>query len=151
MRLHQWGELPGKTWLDVGCGNGALVSILGQKGWDAVGMDIDPMPALAQGILPIESWDQAGAYDVISYVDCLEHSFVYDELPEAARHLNEDGVIVVEFPVAQEEERHYRRLQHLWFFDEETFAKMVDHYGFEVRRMVKPLSGKRSAVIGRKK
>ena len=118
-------------------------------GWDAVGLELDPLLPQTATHVPITTWREAKSYDVISYVDCFEHTFVWEELPLAMSHLNPGGRIIIEIPVAQEVPRHFRRLQHLFFFDEAHFAKMLQDSGAKIHSMITPVLGKRTAIIGR--
>jgi len=143
-RLDQWGLLLGRTWLDVGSGTGALVKVLQSNGWDAVGLEVLPVD------YPTVSWIDSGMSDVISFIDSLEH-FIdpLKELTQALSHLNTDGTLIVELPNAFENSIHFRRLQHVFFFDEKSFEKMIAKLGLKVKVKFKPIPGKFSYLLRR--
>lgn len=145
LRLGQWGFLEGSSWLDVGSGNGALIEVLRSKGWDSVGLEC------SKRSYPIVGWENAGKYDVISFVDVLEH-FIdpVKELKLALAHLSEKGLLVIELPNAFENPVHFRRLQHIFYFDERTFEKLIFELNLKVVRKLKPIPGKLSYILGRK-
>lgn len=144
MRMRQWEsilkEVPeNAAWLDVGSGSGALVDILRAKGYQAVG--IEPAEEFENGY-PHTTWETSGQYDVISYVDVLEHTIAHVEIKRALPHLKAKGKMVIEIPIASEEPKHYRRLQHLYFFTEETMAACASAHGLRVARKGKPRKGR---------
>lgn len=142
-RLEQWEPVSGNTWLDVGAGNGALVDVLNENGWKAAG--IEPGGQLGHASVR-QTWDELGTFDVLSYVDVLEHADIPVEMERIRRHLNDGGTLVLELPVAQEQPKHYRRLQHLVFFTDTSAGKMLRHFGFKVQRMFSPLSGRLTVI-----
>lgn len=144
-RLKQWKlSVKGRSWLEVGCGNGALVDVLLEEGADAEGIEPDGCVCIGT---PLTSKKEAGLYDRIAYVDVLEHMMCpVEELLWARDHLCEGGKLVVEVPLANEEPRHYRRLQHLFFFTPNTLKALLLKVGLKVVRENYPLSGRYSVI-----
>lgn len=144
-RVYQWGPLSGASWLDVGSGNGALVKVLKSNGWKAVGLEVSEVgyPAIRHG-------DSAGFFDVVSYIDSLEH-FIdpLAELRRALSYLAAAGILIIELPNAFENPVHFRRLQHVWFFDEMSFEKMIEELNLMVMVKFKPIPGKFTYLLRR--
>lgn len=141
LRLQEWGHVRGRDWLDVGSGNGALIYILKEEGWNVVGLEKRKVG------YPTITWAKAEKYDVISYIDVLEHCFPEAEILKAKEHLRPGGVLIVELPNAFEEPKHFRRLQHLFFFTDGTFRKFVDKCDMRVLKFLKPLKGKMTYIL----
>lgn len=97
----------GKTWLDVGCGNGALVFTAAEYGFDAVGLD-----AREQAAAGLESLGYAaivgdvhdlkverGSLDVVSLADVIEHvPFPGRVLTQLRSQMSRDGVLFISCP-----------------------------------------------------
>jgi 2-polyprenyl-3-methyl-5-hydroxy-6-metoxy-1,4-benzoquinol methylase len=72
---------PGARVLDVGCGNGAFLERARQAGWQASGVDIDPVvvaQAKAKGLDVLEGGieqraDGVGSYDAVTMSHVIEH------------------------------------------------------------------------------
>lgn len=96
----------GGRWLDVGFGNGALVTTAVEYGFDAVGLDVrkDAVERLrAEGFsaecATLEQFTSDTNFDVISFCDVLEHiTFPKPALERARALLNEEGVVLVSAP-----------------------------------------------------
>lgn len=145
IRLGQW-KVSGRRWLDVGAGNGALVELLRSRGVEVEG--IEPGGRLGE-VDTQEDWTRLGeSYDVVSYVDVLEHANVREELENARKKLSRDGRLIIEVPCAQQEPKHYRRLQHLMFFTAVTLRKALESNGFVVEKLFSPMSGRLTAIAG---
>lgn len=141
------------NWLDVGCANGALLAALNVSGFKAEGLEYS-MPlgekaSRASNCRVHASWDGAGLYDVISYCDVIEHGFPKEELVQSIEHLSPQGWLIVEVPIAEEEPKHYRRLQHLFFFTEETFKALANDVGLRTIATLTPIKGKRTFLLRR--
>lgn len=144
LRLNQWGVLEGASWLDVGSGGGALVTLLHSRGWDSVGLEC------SKKSYPTTTWEEGGTYDVISFIDVLEHFMApLEELKRALSHLSEKGHLVIELPNAFENPIHFRRLQHIFYFDAEVFEKLIARLHLKVVKKIKPIPGKLVYILRR--
>jgi SAM-dependent methyltransferase len=93
-------------WLDVGFGNGALLTTAEEFGWQVVGLDLREMSVvhmLASGfdchILDITDYRPSEPFDVISMCDVLEHMpFPKPALARAHEILAPDGLLYVSTP-----------------------------------------------------
>jgi SAM-dependent methyltransferase len=96
----------GGRWLDVGFGNGSLVTTAVEYGFEALGLDVrqDAVTRLrAEGFsaecTTLEHFTSAVPFDVISFCDVLEHMpFPRVALERAHRLLSEHGVVLVSAP-----------------------------------------------------
>lgn len=93
-------------WLDVGCGNGALLFTAQEFGFEPVGLDVrlDTVEAMnAMGVEAhhriIEWFSAEYTFKVVSLCDVIEH-LVYpkDALKAARRLVAEDGVLLIATP-----------------------------------------------------
>jgi len=134
--------------LDVGCGNGAFLSFAIDAGWNAVGVDADPLAVAAarsRGLtvhavnaqsLPFES----GCFDVVTVSHVLEH--VHEPrslLKECLRVLVPGGQLWLETPnVASAGHKVFGRAwrgleppRHLTIYSRKALASMIEEAGFE--------------------
>ncbi len=114
--LEQFLEIPGKTIIDIGCGDGSLVRLLTRKGAHVTGIETSPKQlALARAAdkigderyiqghaeeLPAES----RSMDIVIFLNSLHHVNVDDlaqALKEAARVLKRGGMLYVSEPLAE--------------------------------------------------
>ena len=99
------GALDG-TWLDVGCGDGALVATAHEFGYESMGIDLRKEPVQALSRLgysarqsDLESLPEGTKWDVISIANALEHMPFPRPVVEAARdRLAPGGVLFVSTP-----------------------------------------------------
>lgn len=95
---------PHRTWLDVGCGNGSLVTTAAEWGFDVRGLDLRPEPVIA---LRREGYkadigtltDATEMVDVLSLCDVIEH--VPDPaalIATAASRLYPGGMLIITTP-----------------------------------------------------
>jgi len=100
--------VPAGRWLDVGCGDGQLLTRCADAGFEAYGVEACAMTAQAAAELPGLRITQApyarelfedATFDVISFVQSLEHFASPAEALEVAhRHLKPSGLLLVEVP-----------------------------------------------------
>lgn len=141
-------EAPVRRALDVGCGDGRFVAALAARGWDAEGLETDPVAAelarrrtgrpVHEGAL--ESLDlPEGGFGLVSLVHVLEH------LPDppatlaaARRLLAPGGFLFVAVPNAGSAEAALFRScwyaldlpRHFWGFTPHTLARLAETAGF---------------------
>ena len=136
-RIAQWSARLGERWLDIGCGNKALIIELAAAGVEAIGVN--------------DGKRSAGKFDTISYVDVLEHiRDPLQELLDARELLKARGRIIVDLPMVWHESgepKHIRRLQHIWLWDEATFVTLAAKADLKVDRTICPMGGRMAFVL----
>lgn len=137
------------SFLDVGCGRGALVEEFQKRGWSAVGTQISRTAARAAerrgvrvlvGELPALGLTP-GTFSVVTFFHVLEHLEDPDSYLRSAHELlRPGGVLLVEVPdcggLGFRLLRH-RHLcvdypHHLFFFSRRTLTSLVERSGFRV-------------------
>lgn len=139
-----------KTWLDIGCGGGGMLSCVKDGGFEAEGIEPSPAADLISSKLGIpvhkrglsESLNDLAhqKYGVISYFHVLEH--VLDpaaELQVARTRLADTGIFVVEVPffdspvwkVMGRRHRHFYRA-HRSYFNKKSLTTLLKNSGFDV-------------------
>jgi SAM-dependent methyltransferase len=133
--------------LDVGCGHGEALGFLARLGWQATGVEIDPLAveaARAGGLDVIQGEiGSAGladdSFDAVTSSHVIEH--VHDPrrfLAESRRVLREGGVLVAVTPNSRSElsVRHARNWlgldppRHLVLFNADNLARLASEVGF---------------------
>jgi SAM-dependent methyltransferase len=139
-------------WLDVGCGAGALLRAVEQRGWVAVGTEV--APAAAESVrrdgfeVHLDTLDEAAlaeaSFDVVSIVEVVEHVSDADALLRGAcRLLRPGGALYLTTP-------HARGLsartlgtgwsavappEHLQLFSTRGVAALVQRAGLRVKEI----------------
>lgn len=151
--------------LDVGCGDGALLEVAAQSGWDAEGTDVASAVVryarekqgltVHQGVVEELSLEP-NSYDVVVLNHVLEH--VRDPratLTYLRGLLKTDGVIRIEVPnvaslssitqiiqsryrLKKNRWRHYETGHHFWFFTPRTLERTLQAAGLVPIRIAAP-------------
>ena len=135
-------------WVDVGCGNGALVFTAAEYGFDAEGIDLRPIAVdrlkhigIAASVHDAMTFDYAGA-SVVSLADVLEHiPYPATLLSRVRSQMNDDGALFVSMPNmdcitwryldAVKLNHYWTELEHHHNFTRERLARLLDDCGFE--------------------
>jgi 2-polyprenyl-3-methyl-5-hydroxy-6-metoxy-1,4-benzoquinol methylase len=157
-------ELPVRI-LDLGCGNGALCSLLYSQGFDVVGTEPDAGGVcIAREQLPSISFYQIGVdddpdgiikseglFDAVVSTEVIEHLYSPHLLPRFARScLKPGGLLIVTTPyhgylknlvlsLAGKWDHHHTSLWHgghIKFWSRATLAKLLVDEGFVVERFL---------------
>jgi SAM-dependent methyltransferase len=164
---------PGARLLDVGCGNGGFLAMMGERGWETVGIDPDAkaVDAAVRRGLDVRQGDLEGLgdcepFDAITLNHVIEH--VYDpvaELTRARALLRPGGVLWLASPNAH---GIGRRMfgpdwvgldppRHLTVFTPRALLDVVAAAGFANGRLLRPglgfpaLAGRWSSALARAK
>jgi SAM-dependent methyltransferase len=106
-RVVEWlARQPAGTFLDFGCGGGALLRLAQQRGWRAVGIEFDPDVAArvatatgARVATGIER-DLVGSADVVNVGDVIEHlTDPVAQMQDVLRLLKPGGVLLAQGPL----------------------------------------------------
>jgi SAM-dependent methyltransferase len=133
---------PGKV-LDVGCGGGGFLSGMVKKGWQALGLEINPRIArkvrrdLWLDVILADSLDQAftaSTFDLITFWDVLEHlSDPRRALKEAARIARPSAQLILSLPNPDSLEARWFKFswagwdipRHMWLFPRQVINNML--------------------------
>jgi 2-polyprenyl-3-methyl-5-hydroxy-6-metoxy-1,4-benzoquinol methylase len=144
------GSESAATWVDIGCGDGALVMTASDYGFGAVGLD-----ARAETVSRIQSLGFkaqqgdfmqtkfAGKFDVMSMMDVLEHMpFPSQALAKAAQVLRPGGVLVISLPdlncsswrmmEAAKDNPYWIEMEHHHNFSRQRLVELLRQHSFQV-------------------
>jgi SAM-dependent methyltransferase len=145
---------PGREgrWLDVGFGNGSLLTTAAEFGWDVVGIDLRE-----ENVRQMRAWGfeahavELGQFrpslplDVISMADVLEHmAFPRAALQHAWSILGEDGLLFLSMPnsdcflwtllTRNEVNPYWAEIEHYHNFGRRRLYRLLEECGFAPRR-----------------
>ena len=143
----------GMVWVDVGCGDGALLTTALDYGYSVVGLDIQPAAVAriqAQGFSAVTRDFMTVEFDLAP--DVLSLLDVLPQLPDpraalrkASRLLRPGGVLVVSVPdststgwrrlEATNTNPHWRDLTRHHAFSRERLIGLLKEHGFDIRHM----------------
>jgi 2-polyprenyl-3-methyl-5-hydroxy-6-metoxy-1,4-benzoquinol methylase len=141
-----------KSWLDIGCGSGFLLSRLQEKGWNAIGIEPGEWGQIAarrrginviQGFLDKKTFNRK--FDVISAVDVLEHIPDPIHFMDLANYyLNKGGRMVITIPFADSFnakvfKRYWSMIEppsHSQYFTTRSLNRLLIMTGFEIETSV---------------
>jgi SAM-dependent methyltransferase len=147
-------ERLGGRWLDVGFGDGALLTTAEEFGYDVVGLDLRTQsverlramgfPAHVAEITSFEP-ESREKFDVISMADVLEHMpFPKPALARAHALLADDGLLFVSMPNrdsfawkdldARDANPYWAELEHLHNFGRRRLYALLEEMGFHPLR-----------------
>ncbi|MEK6320327.1 MAG: class I SAM-dependent methyltransferase [Acidobacteriota bacterium] len=138
-------------WLDIGYGEGGLLGIAQQHGWNCYGTEVSPQ-ALDYGqqqgwtVTNIEDDPRFpdGGFDVVTMIEFLEHALAPDQfLLAAARWLRPDGLLYITTPNAESLNRRFLGLQwsifspseHVTIWTASGLSLALNKAGFHARRI----------------
>ncbi|MDT5156639.1 MAG: hypothetical protein QOH51_996 [Acidobacteriota bacterium] len=147
--------LAGKKVIDIGCGDGHVVKILGDAGADAFGIEpSNKARALGEsrGLRILEGYAsrehelEGAPYDAFVSIHSLEHAPDPNDFLQGVRAaLAPHGVGLVEVPCVEQVIEHQRFFDfladHLSYFSAETLRFALEKNGFEVLRVARDWGG----------
>ena len=133
-------SLSGQYLLDVGCGEGNLLEVARERGWDATGVEPN-CPGFTSGIYPgtvSEAQLPLGKYDVITLIDVIEHlRKPIEDLNEIKILLKRGGLIYILTPnagglIARLMGRFWfeRKPEHLHLYNSTEIGNLLHAAGF---------------------
>lgn len=144
-------ELGGR-WLDVGFGNGSLLTTAAEFGWDVAGLDLREQNVRQMRALGFEAhavdftaYRPAEPLDVISMADVLEHiPYPKLALQHASRLLRDGGLLFLSMPnsdsflwetlTRNEANPYWAELEHYHNFGRRRLYRLLAEHGFAPRR-----------------
>ncbi len=151
---------PGRV-LDIGCAAGFFLRVMRDESWQVTGLEpSEPIRNKAQQALGAgnvraallhEAGFEAGSFDLITLWDVLEH--IPDPvaaISEARRLLAPGGKLLIETQnvnsraakVLGSRWQHYKHAEHIYHFNPETLAAILDRAGMRVLENTPKLGGK---------
>ncbi len=147
--------------LDVGCGDGHLLHLCRGKGYECYGVEPSRLLAeyaakktgaqIIQGMYEKDTFPQ-GMFDVITFVQVLEHIVDPDRIIDVARcHLKPSGLLVIEVPSTRAP--HFLMYQftknkwfvkppdgvipcHVGYYTPSSLERLVNDHGFRTASLV---------------
>ncbi len=133
---------PGARILELGCGSGSLTYLLGQAGFDAVGLEMAPAAIelardrfgveVVQG--PLEVAELTGSFDAVVAIDVLEHlPRPLATLELCVGRLKEGGALFLQTPRYNDQGADWEMLlprEHLFLFTAESVERLLRVAGF---------------------
>jgi SAM-dependent methyltransferase len=134
--------------LDIGSSNGAFVqqarlrsiSCLGLEPGENIGDD----SVTIRGTLDTVEFNP-NHFDFVTMHDSIEHMIdVNNSLQKVHNILKIGGLAIIDLPdyFIIEGQHHWKRIEHLWFFTEDQFTKILEDNGFKINKITKPIPGK---------
>lgn len=119
--------------LDVGIGNGSFIDAARACGFEAKGLDVNPVALdwLRERDLLAES---VRGFDVVTFWDSLEHM----EAPEKTlRRIDRGALVLVAVPLVEDlrqvrASKHFKPGEHLYYWTAEGFVAWMALYGFRL-------------------
>jgi SAM-dependent methyltransferase len=145
------GAIAGRSFLDVGCGNGGFISLLQKNGGEVAGTEFAPVSHFADSAIAKKICDRdllrcgfpAEHFDVVTLWHVLEHLNAPQlYLVEIKRVLKDDGILIMQVP-------NFNSWQAMFFKDKWfhlDVPRHVLHYDVKSLRMVMEDSGFTSII-----
>lgn len=140
-----------KNWLDVGTGDGHMLSIALQQGWNVYGTELTDDAVIgcrSKGIM-IHQGDldtvpfEDGTFDIISFIEVLEHlNDPHRWISESCRLLRTGGLIYITTPNFNSLSRFLLKEywsviqypEHLCYYTQKTLHNLLNEHGFKKKR-----------------
>lgn len=155
--------------LDIGCGTGYFPGFMKMKGYEAIGVEVDPKArAFAEKEFGLKVFSPeefisgkiANKFEMITLWHVLEHVHDFDLYMERMKEsLVPGGTLVIALPNHQAfDARHYKEYwagfdvpRHLWHFTPPTLEYLAEKHGLKVNKMKRlPLDPFYNAMLSEK-
>ena len=139
---------PPQVGLDIGSSNSAFVHTANKQGYNCMGLEpganIGDDAYTIRGTLDsVELQDNY--YDFVTMHDSIEHMIdVNAALSKVFKSLKSNGRLLLDLPdyFNKAGQHHWKPIEHLWFFTEEQFVKIIKSHGFAFDKVTRPIPGK---------
>ncbi len=134
--------------LDIGSSNSAFVHRANARGMKCTGLEmgdsIGDDSVTIRGNLEHTALE-AGRYNFVTMHDSIEHMIdPRRALIKVQSILTNGGLLIVDLPdfFVPEGKHHWKRIEHLWFFTERDFERLLMSTGFTLLEVTRPIPGK---------
>jgi SAM-dependent methyltransferase len=148
MRLDAYCLPEYSVGLDIGSSNSAFVHQARARNIQCLGLepgkDIGDDNVTIRGTLE-SAYLNPDHFDFVTMHDSIEHMVdVNSALQKVHGILKHGGQLILDLPdyFSPSGSHHWKRIEHLWFFTEDQFEKVLDKNGFTVDKIVPPIPGK---------
>jgi SAM-dependent methyltransferase len=148
MRLDAYNLLTHSVGLDIGSSNSAFVHRARARNIQFLGLepgeDIGDNSVTVRGTLDT-AYFNPDHFDVVTMHDSIEHMIdVNSALQKVHAILKQDGQLILDLPdyFSTFGQHHWKYIEHLWFFTEDQFVKVLADNGFKVTKTTTPIPGK---------
>jgi SAM-dependent methyltransferase len=148
MRLDAYCLPDYSVGLDIGSSNSAFVHRARARNIQCLGLepgeDIGDDSVTIRGTLE-SAYINPDHFDFVTMHDSIEHMIdVNSALYKVREILKTGGQLILDLPdyFSPSGSHHWKRIEHLWFFTEDQFEKVLDKSGFTVDKIIAPIPGK---------
>jgi 2-polyprenyl-3-methyl-5-hydroxy-6-metoxy-1,4-benzoquinol methylase len=136
------------NWIDVGCGNGHLLSTVAKSGWKVYGTEFTDTAvqicnskgiSMQEGKLNLDNY-KAGSFDIVSSIEVIEHiNNLHEEIDNFRTLLRKGGLLYITTPNYNSISRHLLKSQwsiveypeHLCYFTPSSLHQLLTMHGFK--------------------
>lgn len=148
LRLDAYNFAEGSLGLDIGSSNSAFVHRAIARNLRCLGLEpgnnIGDDNVTVRGTLETVYFNTEH-FDFVTMHDSIEHMVdVNGALNLVWNILKYGGQAVIDLPdyFSPKGQHHWKYIEHLWFFTEEQFNRVLTNNGFEVTKVAQPIPGK---------
>ena len=148
LRLDAYQLPANSVGLDIGSSNSAFVHRARARGIQCLGLepgdDIGDDQVTIRGTLESADLDPEH-FDFVTMHDSIEHMIdVNSALQKVKAILKHNGQLILDLPdyFSPSGAHHWKRIEHLWFFAEDQFEKILCNNGFKTDKITTPIPGK---------
>jgi SAM-dependent methyltransferase len=148
MRLDAYNLPAYSVGLDIGSSNSAFVHQSRKRNIQCLGLepgeDIGDNDVTIRGTLE-STYLNSDHFDFVTMHDSIEHMVdVNSALQKVYGILKQNGELILDLPdyFSPSGSHHWKQIEHLWFFTEDQFEKVLSNNGFTVIKTTIPIPGK---------
>ena len=148
LRLDEYQLPNGSVGLDIGSSNSAFVHKARARNIQCLGLepgsDIGDNHVTIRGTLE-SAYLNTDHFDFVTMHDSIEHMIdVNAALQKVHKILKIGGQVIIDLPdyFSPSGSHHWKKIEHLWFFTEDQFEKVLYNNGFKVVKTTTPIPGK---------
>ena len=148
MRLDAYNLPAYSVGLDIGSSNSAFVHQARARNIQCLGLEpgenIGDDSVTIRGTLE-SCYLNTDHFDFVTMHDSIEHMIdVNGALQKVHSILKQGGTVILDLPdyFSPKGQHHWKYIEHLWFFTEDQFIKVLNNNGFNVFNITRPIPGK---------